>query len=445
MVAHDNLIESNVAGDVYQRVLQQFQADWAKRLNVEQMFTLINGVLPLEACLYYQVLPLFLEGNRLHLGMVTPNDTSALEYVRRIVSYLNYSLVPRSISYDALQAALTGYLNCTGNAQAKRGALSYGHHRHSAQHRNLVDQSARPTLILDDPSEFLEDCQPAQFSEATQLPQLTNPAPPAPTDYPLEEIGEITVLQTSTSPLLSSSIATVANTDNSEPSHGSDSFHEQEQFHRQKQHEQAGTSQDVIQDLAPLIRSIAPLDIQAEHLSSPVEVLVSLPASQLLQELLARVLLGGIGRLYFECHPQHGRILWSQDGILQSVLDNVPSPVFSQLIAELKRFAQLSPDSLTQTQYAEVERLYDRSRVLLRFRFMLSQHGEEATLQVLRGAALRFYERQQLTKLKRDALGIAKQLQTKLNEIRDRAYAEPGLAGAKFESLPVLNQLLQSI
>jgi type II secretory ATPase GspE/PulE/Tfp pilus assembly ATPase PilB-like protein len=425
MVAHDNSIESNVVDDVYERVLQQFQADWAKRLNVQQMFTLINGVLPLEACLYYQVLPLFLEGNRLHLGMVTPNDTSALEYVRRIVSYLNYSLVPRSITYDALQIALTGYLNCTGNAQAKPGALSYGHHRHSAQHRNQVDQSARPTLILDDPSEFLEDCQSPQPSEAAQLSQLTNPTP-VPINYPSEETGEVTVLQASPSSVKSSPSETVL----SEP----------EQFDKQ-----GSAHQDTIQDFAPLIRSIAPLEIQAKHLSSPVEVLISLPANQLLQELLARVLLGGIGRLYFECHPQHGRILWSQDGVLQSVLDNVPSPVFTQLIAELKQFARLSPDSLMQTQHAEVERLYDRSRVLLRFRFMVSQHGEEATLQVLRGAALRFYERQQLTKLKRDALGIAKQLQTKLNEIRDRAYAEPGLAGAKFESLPALNQLLQTI
>ena len=90
MVSSDDSSELNLSSDVYQRVLAQFQGDWAKRLNVEQMFTLINGVLPLEACLYYQVLPLFLEGNRLHLGMVTPNDTSALEYVRRIVSSCHY-------------------------------------------------------------------------------------------------------------------------------------------------------------------------------------------------------------------------------------------------------------------------------------------------------------------------------------------------------------------
>jgi flagellar biosynthesis/type III secretory pathway protein FliH len=164
----------------------------------------------------------------------------------------------------------------------------------------------------------------------------------------------------------------------------------------------------------------------------------------MLQELLARVLVGGIGRLYFECHPQYGRVLWSQDGILQSVLEYLPLPAFQQLLQELKQIAQASPPTPSPYQ-VEIERLYDRHRVLLRFRFMVGKHGEEATLQVLRGAALRFHQKQQLSTLKRDALGIAKQLQTKLNEIRDRAYAEPGLAAARFEALPALNQLLQNI
>jgi hypothetical protein len=36
---------------------------------------------------------------------------------------------------------------------------------------------------------------------------------------------------------------------------------------------------------------------------------------------LGRVLIGGIGRLYFERQSEQGRILWSQDGVLQSVLE----------------------------------------------------------------------------------------------------------------------------
>jgi hypothetical protein len=81
----------------------------------------------------------------------------------------------------------------------------------------------------------------------------------------------------------------------------------------------------------------------------------------------------------------------------------------------------------------------------LRFRVMPTVHGEEATLQVLRGAALKFYQQQQLTNLGRDALSIAKQLQLKVNEIRDRARTSSSFSADRLEALPALNQLLHYI
>lgn len=409
---------------------------------------LISNVLPLEACLYYQVLPLFLEGNRLHLGMVTPNDTSALEYVRRIVSYLNYSLVPRAITYDALQVALTGYLNYTGNQPSgtkPRGTFSYGHYRHSAQTRlEQADQSARPTLILDNPEEYLEEF------ESTRMPVPVPPPPPMPASAALSSPPAFAEDATNTA---TNSATADSNPDDwqVEMTHLPPLPIETSQPQDPPLAPQSPTAdplQSIVSSLGalpPLISAIPPLDIPAEYLSSSVEVLATLPARTMLHELLARVLAGGIGRLYFECHPQSGRVLWSQDGILQSVLERLPLTTFTQLLTELKEIAELPATQISKPQHAEIERLYDRHRVLLRFRFMPGKHGEEATLQVLRGAALRFYQQQQLTKLKRDALGIAKQLQTKLNEIRDRAHNESGMAGARFDALPVLNQLLRNI
>lgn len=426
MVSPGNHNELNLPDAVQQRILAQFQGGWVKRLDVEQMFTLISGVLPLEACLYYQVLPLFLDGNRLYLGMVTPNDTSALEYVRRIVSYLNYSLVPRAITYDALQVALTGYLNYTGNQPSgtakPREMFSYGHYRHSAQsHIERVDQSARPTLILDDPEELIENFESTRMPDPVAPPPKI-PASPAPLPPPVHPVDEIASESVETVEAVNDHVLTPSS---SQP---------------------LPKAESVPSPVLPtLIDSVPQLDIQANYLSSPIDVLATLPAQEMLHELLARVLVGGIGRLYFECHPQYGRVLWSQDGVLQSVVDKLPLAVFNQLLTELKRVAELPLTALSKPQNAEIERLYDRNRVLLRFRFMPNQYGEEATLQVLRGAALRFYQRQQLSKLKRDALGIAKQLQTKLNEIRDRAYAEPGLAAARFEALPALNELLHNL
>jgi hypothetical protein len=42
-------------------------------------------------------------------------------------------------------------------------------------------------------------------------------------------------------------------------------------------------------------------------------------------------------------------------------------------------------------------------------------------------------------------LGIARQLQTKLNEIRDRARSESGTAAMRLEALPALSQILKNI
>lgn len=48
-----------------------------------------------------------------------------------------------------------------------------------------------------------------------------------------------------------------------------------------------------------------------------------LEPQQLLKELMVRVLESGIGRLYFEQQESQGKILWSQDGVLQSVVENL--------------------------------------------------------------------------------------------------------------------------
>ncbi len=403
---------------VQRRILSQFQGDWVDRLNGEQMFMLIDGILPFEACLYYQVLPLFLEGNRLNLGMVSPEDIPACEYVRRIISYLNYSLVPRQISSEAVQVVLTAYLNHIGEKQSlesKRQIFSYGHHRYSDRAASQeTTQNDRQTLIVDSP-EDLNLSSPATFN---QVPPI---APPQalPQHPDLESTLSDAPLPDAPSP------------DAPSP-----------ETSWEKPIAKIETAKI---ETASLLKALPPLEIQADYLSAPVETLANLSPRAMLRELLGRVLVGGIGRLYFESHLYYGRVMWSQNGVLQSVLEKLPLTVFRGVLDELKQMAGLSSRSIEQAKQVEIEYLYDRNRVLLRFRFMKSAHGEEATLQVLRGAALKFYQQQQVTKLERDAMGIARQLQNKLKEIRDRAHSEPGIAGARFEVLPALSQILRSL
>ncbi|MFZ4667227.1 MAG: hypothetical protein ACOYME_12445, partial [Prochlorotrichaceae cyanobacterium] len=54
----------------------------AQAVNPEQMFRLIETILPFEACLYHQVLPLSVEAQYLNLGMVDLGDETALTYVK---------------------------------------------------------------------------------------------------------------------------------------------------------------------------------------------------------------------------------------------------------------------------------------------------------------------------------------------------------------------------
>ncbi len=190
------------------------------------------------------------------------------------------------------------------------------------------------------------------------------------------------------------------------------------------------------------LRGLPELKIQARYLSSPVEVLATLPPAVLWQELLSRVLVGGIGRLFFERHAEKGRILWSLNGVVQSVLDDLPLEVFKGVINELKLLSRLPLLPVQTTKEVELERFYQEERLLLRLRVMPGKYGEDATLQVLRGAALKFHQRQQLTNLGRDALTIAQQLQKKLNEIRARTEGNAEFSGKELESLASLNQIL---
>lgn len=354
----------------------------------EAMFRLIDGILPFEACLYHQVVPLSLEGTRLNLGMVNIEDTAALDYVRRILAYMNCSLHPVSLSAKNHQTLLSAYLNYTG--QLKKATTK----EQGEKPTDNIDQHNKATFILNNPKEL--DKLDAQATSSPEKPSPTT----SNHSHPRQSQSPRTPKKTETPPF---------------------------------------------QSAPPSPLSLPILDVQAHYLSSPVEVLATLPPKNLLNELLARVLAGGIGRLYFERHHDRGRILWSQNGVLQSVLEGLAPSVFQGVINELKRLTHLSMLPVEKPKQVEIERLYKNNRLLLRLRVMPATHGEEATLQVLRGTALKFYQQQQLENLSRDALGIAQQLQHKVNEIRERTRIDPSLTTGQLEALPALDELVKSL
>ena len=369
----------------------------ASQIDPEIIFRMIDGILPFEACLYHQILPLELKGSYLKLGMVNPDDTSALDYVRRILAYMNCSLSPQTISAEIHQTVLSAYLKRKQPGSPSSPVSERVSPANPLQNKNQPDRSAshrgtRPTLIVNSPEELeISDTKPTEDASLTSHKEETGSLRPAERN---------TLILESDSPTVAA---------------------------------------------LPLLEPIPILAVEAHHLFDPIETLLVLPPKNLLHELLARVLVGGIGRLYLERQAAQGRVLWSQNGVLQSVLQGLDVSLFQGLISELKRLAQLPLISLSQTKQVEFERLYKKERLLLRLRIMPSEWGEEATLQVLRGAALKFHRQQQLSNLGRDALNIAQQLQRKLNEIRERTQLNAGLSSEQLDALTALDQLLNNI
>lgn len=398
------------------------QTEQAVEPDTEQVFRLIDSILPFEACLYHQILPLTLEGSRLRLGMVNLDDTSALDYVRRILAYMNCSLVPQPMSCDLHHQLLSAYLNYVGKQKkpARKTNSSRNKKSKSPEDKALErdDRSNQPTLVVDSPEELsVLDLDASPTPEVAVEPGISPIAAgfgeKAEVESPPEAKLENAELETLKVELASQAVKVEAEV---RPS-----------------------------DLTMFADALPDLEVEANHLSDPVEVLASLPPKVLMQELLARILVDGIGRLYFEQQQNRGRILWSQNGVLQSVLEEVEPALIQAVINELKLLTHLPMLPVEKPRQVEIERLYQKHRLLLRLRIMPNAHGEEATLQVLRGAALKFYQQQQLANLSRDALSIAQQLQVKVNEIRNRTRYNSLLVSDQLDIIPALNQLLKTV
>ncbi|MEO1094742.1 MAG: hypothetical protein AAFX01_07570 [Cyanobacteria bacterium J06638_28] len=385
-----------------------------ERVDLNQVYTLVDSILPFEACLYYQVLPLFIEGSWLTIGMVNLDDISASEYVKKQLSYINYSLTFRKIQSEWHRELLSKYLSHTAQPQPSQPSTSTATTAQTSAQTTSAsastsaqvtavplndDSNLQETFIVDQPDEITDD-------RPTSMPVTTRS--PLSAAKPVRSEADAAKTQVSAPSLPDKPMATAVSLTGA---------------------------------------STAPLHLQIDnpYRNVPDDQLANLPPKALMQALLSKVLEEGIGRLYFESRADSGRILWSKDGVLQSVLEFVNSQVFQGVINELKLLTHLSLIATKKTRQVEIERLYENQRILLRFRVMPNVHGEEATLQVLRGTALKFYQQQQIDKLGRDALDTAQRLQYRLNEIRDRARQSLNFRSARSETLPAIIQLLKQM
>ncbi|NEO53694.1 MAG: hypothetical protein F6K54_11755 [Okeania sp. SIO3B5] len=338
-----------------------------------QIFALIDNILPFEACLHYQILPLSIEGSRVRLGVVDIQDSSAINYARRLLSYLNCSLAMEEISSETQRSILSSYLNYIGRQKSVTSSSSQPKLPHN--NHQQIDNHQSP-----------KKGKNQQFSEQKKT----------------------------------------AN---------------QEYLIKKSQDSQQQTLQTKIQHPQNYLCDVLELFLPNSKQSISPEAMANLEPQQLLRELMIRVLDSGIGRLYFEQQKSQGKILWSQDGVLQSVLENLERDKIEGVINELKILTKMSSIPIKKSRQVEIERIYQNNHLLLRLRVMPGLYGEEATLQVLRGAALKFYQQQKLSLLSQDTLKLGKQLQIKINQI----YCSQHLAPFQLDSLLTLQKLLDNV
>ncbi|MEH1998220.1 MAG: pilus assembly protein PilB [Nostoc sp.] len=376
------------------QVLTATQSHWERVDIRKQIFQLIDSPLSFEACLYHQILPFELEDNNLLLGMVHLQDSEALDYVGRILSYINCTTITQAIAADAHRRILSAYLNYKNTSQLDAKLV----YRPTNSPASIADTST-PSLDADSKSNH----QPISMVFQAQKRQHSWQRVDLP---PIPELDKLSQTTTFVTPISTG---------------------------------QEGETSQAAPNNLPI------LSTQLPELFSPIEVLPTLPPKKLLEELLGRILAGGIGRLYLERQAYEGRILWSDNGVLQSVLDKLPLSVFQGVLNELKRFASLPLTTVGEPKQVEKEYVYQKNRLLLRLRVIPGIYGEEATLQVLRGAALKFYQQQQLARLSRDALGISQQLSFKLHELQERFLLNSSLDSQQSEAMVALNQLVKNL
>ncbi|HIK21612.1 MAG TPA: general secretion pathway protein [Synechococcus sp. M44_DOE_062] len=134
---------------------------------------LIAQYLPVEICIYYQVVPLALDTDSLILGMVDPQDLAALDYVSKMLAYSQISVQPIPLTAQQQQDLIAYYFSHPPNpAEVERLRLQ-------AQANRVTREVPAP---LSGPPTQLTPTQPLS---------VRTTAPPVPADESEETVQQL--------------------------------------------------------------------------------------------------------------------------------------------------------------------------------------------------------------------------------------------------------------
>ncbi len=384
----------------------------------EEVFLLIDRILPLEVCLYHRVLPLYVESGTLILGMVDSADEIALEYATRMASYHHYPVNVQALAGAVHQTLLSAYLNrvsqpalepnAEGNAEICFEAIEQDFPE--AELKPAVGAAAQTTLTAEKPDQepdqaeqqiaALRDHRFAQVEALGIVDQRATLLLDA-TQFPLEPFGGNLKAATERAP-------------------------------------------------SPGVLDLPELPVAVQHLLEPMEAIATLPPPQFLAELLGRALSSGSRRLLLGSNGGCGRIAWDPKGVAQIALDPVEPEAFQGLVAELKQLAGLALEPVQPGTRRILMRSFQGQPVMLKLSFEPMSaapasgqaRGEKVQLEILRGSQLIAHEQQRLEALEREAIATAECLQQQLFQLRAMVQALPALT-PDWESLSQLQSVVQ--
>ncbi|WNZ46223.1 hypothetical protein Q2T42_00015 [Leptolyngbya boryana CZ1] len=120
------------------------------------------------------------------------------------------------------------------------------------------------------------------------------------------------------------------------------------------------------------------LAVSTRYSEEPIALLSQLPPARLLQELLGRVLCEGIDGCTLSDKQDMGAFFGAKMEFYRLLIEGCSSSQIPSFIRRIERINPPSPKLVTQVREVEIERLYQRDRVLLRLRLMPTEMGEQA-------------------------------------------------------------------
>ena len=380
-------------------------------LDYEQIINLIQSILSLEDCLQHQIIPLTLEQDCLSLGMVNPQDQTALDFIHSIVNVLGYSLNIQHIDSYAHQLVLAAYLKHNHTVEQTKADISP-----QASLETVCDSAMTVVNTSSEPNQKRQqnelDRQATIIADLPENPSIPNP----PVDNSNSSIYAPIQEDSSQLDAFAQHLADLTNEQISNPEPVPEV--QAEASYKAKK---TPSDQNRQQARDPVLDPF--LDFELSTLSGNYclthESLNTLTPQQLWEELFTNILQGSINKLNLERNLNQGRILWSQDGIVQSSLDNVSLSIFQALINEIKTLAKIPLEPLQKAKKVAINKHYQQERLQLRIDVCPSEWGEEITIQVLRGNALKLYEQKQIAKMSEQALLLAQKLAKTLTTMRN--------------------------